>query len=162
MINTTLTSTAIEMILSQTAVYALKAVLYLAETDDAGPVRVDEIANALNVPRNYLSKILHVLTRARLLGSNRGPHGGFHLNVAASELTLAEVIDPFDGVMARSACLLGRNVCSDAKPCAAHASWKGVSSSMMAFFQDTTIDDLARREKSVGNKTRSRKTGRRK
>jgi len=150
------------MILSQTAVYALKAVLYLADTNEERPVRVDEIAKALEVPRNYLSKILHVLTRTRLLGSNRGPHGGFRLNVPASKLTLAEVIDPFDEVMVRSACLLGRKVCSETNPCAAHESWKGVSSGVKTFFENTTIQELSRREKAVGKKTRSVKARRRK
>jgi len=150
------------MLLSQTAVYALKAVLYLADTSVEGPVRVDEIAEALTVPRNYLSKILHVLTRARLLGSNRGPHGGFRLNVPASELTLAEVIDPFDEVMARSPCLLGRNVCSETNPCAAHESWKGVSSAVKTFFENTTVQDLSRREKAAGKRARSVKARRRK
>ena len=51
------------MILSQTAVYALKAVLFLAEAKGQELARVDDIAQALDVPRNYLSKILHVLAR---------------------------------------------------------------------------------------------------
>ena len=131
------------MILSQTSVYALKAVLHLAERAGGDLSRVDDIAEALDVPRNYLSKILHVLAREGVLSSTRGPRGGFRLAVDASELTLERVVGPFDGVVDGSACLLGRPQCSDLNPCAAHARWKGVSVAVRTFFKDTTVEGLS-------------------
>jgi len=131
------------MILSQTAIYAIKAVLFLAETDREEPVRVDDIARALDVPRNYLSKILHALTRAGLLSSTRGPHGGFRLRIDASRITLEQVVEPFDELVQRSACLLGRERCSDENPCAAHTRWRSVSAEVRDFFRDTTVRSLS-------------------
>lgn len=132
------------MILSQTAVYALKAVLHLAEGEPDQLVRVDDIAAALQVPRNYLSKILHTMARSGVLTSTRGPRGGFRLALAPSRLTLRRVVDPFDEVGGKSAtCLLGRKRCTDTNPCAAHARWKEVSSAVNSFFQETTVQDLA-------------------
>ena len=130
------------MILSQTAVYALKAAMHLAESQGDGPVRVDDIAGALDVPRNYLSKILHLLARAGVLTSLRGPHGGFTLGKDAHDMPLSEVIAPFDDFTPSSACFLGREICSDANPCAAHARWKGVFAEVQAFLNDTTVHDL--------------------
>lgn len=142
------------MILSQTAVYALKATLHLAESAPSTLARVDDIAQALDVPRNYLSKILHALARAGILSSTRGPHGGFTLRVPASKLTLERVVKPFDEVVGGSGCLLGRAKCSDRNPCAAHARWKDVSSAVRAFFHETTVQDLiantAAREAALG------------
>lgn len=131
------------MILSQTSVYALKAVMYLAEVPDDSPVRVDDISAALDVPRNYLSKILHVLGRAGLLQSTRGPHGGFRLARQAKDLLLVDVIGPFDEITESSGCLLGRELCSDKNPCAAHSRWKNVSSAVRGFLNETTIQDLS-------------------
>ncbi len=131
------------MILSQTSVYALKAVLHLAETAHDEFVRVDDIAADLKVPRNYLSKILHTLARAGVLGSTRGPHGGFRLAKNPAKLTLDDVLAPFDEVVGESACLLGRARCNDANPCAAHDRWKGVYAGVKTFFQETTVADLA-------------------
>ena len=132
------------MILSQTAVYALRAMLCLAEKAGEGPLRVDDIAAELDVPRNYLSKILHVLGRAGLLTSTRGPGGGFSLAQPAGGLTLFEVVRHFDDIPEASACLLGREVCSDTDPCPAHLHWKGVSAQVRDFFQETTLADLSR------------------
>ncbi len=132
------------MILSQTAVYALRAMLHLAERPDEQPVRVDDIASALEVPRNYLSKILHVLARRGLLRSTRGPGGGFSLADSSGRTTVLEVAGHFDD-MDRERCLLGRPECRDDDPCPAHGQWKEVAAALHAFFRNTTIADLARR-----------------
>lgn len=133
------------MILSQTAVYALRATLCLAERGPRGRLRVDDIAGRLNVPRNYLSKILHGLARDGVLTSNRGPGGGFELARPADEITLEQVVQRFDGLPAESGCLLGRSECSDRDPCAAHVHWKEVGAVVNAFFRETSIEELARR-----------------
>lgn len=137
------------MIISQTAIYALKAMLCLAEAGDHGPMRVDDVASNLDVPRNYLSKILHVLARNGVLASTRGPGGGFILAVDPSEVRLIDVIRHFDDVPEGRACLLGREQCSDADPCPAHTRWKGVSSAVHDFFAGTTLADLSADRRSL-------------
>jgi Rrf2 family protein len=130
--------------LSQTAEYALRTVLLIAERGVAGPVGVDQIAQELGVPRNYLSKTLHQLARAGVLSSTRGPGGGFRLAVPAARLRLVRVIEPFDDIGAGRRCLLGRPVCSDRTACRVHGRWKATGEAVAAFFQDTTVAELLR------------------
>jgi Rrf2 family protein len=126
--------------LTQTAEYALRAVLFIATAEEEGPVRVDTVAAALSVPRNYLSKVMHALARSGVLRSTRGPHGGFVLAAAPDEITLAQVIEEFDPIEDR--CLLMQRQCSDQAPCIAHHQWKRVAVQMRTFFRGTTIADL--------------------
>jgi Rrf2 family protein len=128
--------------LSQTAEYALRAVLHLAEHAPDHPVPVGDIAQALDVPRNYLSKTLHQLARAGVVTSTFGPGGGFRLAAPAESLTLARVVEPFDSERGERHCLLGRARCADADPCPAHARWKGISAQIEQFFAVTTVADL--------------------
>ncbi len=132
------------MLISQTGMYALRAVLYLAEQDGTKLTRVGEIAADLEVPRNYLSKVLHVLGRAGLLTSTRGPHGGFRLRMDPSRLTLQQVVEPFTEGAGASTCLLGRKRCSDLSPCQAHERWKRASDAVRTFFHTTTVQELIR------------------
>lgn len=127
--------------LSQTAEYALRAVLHLAEQAPDQPVPVGDIAQALDVPRNYLSKTLHQLARAGVVTSTFGPGGGFRLAAPAEAIPLARVVAPFDPAGERH-CLLGRARCADADPCPAHARWKGISAQIERFFAATTVADL--------------------
>lgn len=136
--------------LSGTAEYALRAVLYIAQHAEAArPVRRDEIADALNVPRNYLSKILHVLARQGVLASTRGPQGGFQLARSPDRTPLYRVVESFDPLEPRRSCILGRQQCSDQNPCPAHERWKGISDQVSTFFRKTTIGDLLREEGSL-------------
>ena len=128
--------------LSQTAEYALRAVLYLAEQGETRSVQVGEMARTLRIPHNYLSKILHQLTRHGVLSSTRGKQGGFRLAVPPDRLVLLRVIGPFDRFEAQRACLLGRPQCSDRAACSAHTRWKEVSERLTRFFRETTVADL--------------------
>ena len=129
------------MWISGTSQYAIRAVVYVASHGADAPVRVGPMATALDVPKNYLSKTLHQLTRARVLRSVRGPRGGFQLAVPPERLTLARVAAPFDEVGARH-CLLGRAQCGERHACAAHSRWISISDSLQDFFRNTTIADL--------------------
>jgi Rrf2 family iron-sulfur cluster assembly transcriptional regulator len=129
-------------VLSHTAEYALRTVLYIAEHGDAEPVRVQEIAAALRIPRNYLSKTLYRLAQAGILTSSRGKGGGFRLSLPAERLHLIEVVGLFDEIGAGRRCLLGRPVCSDRTACRAHERWKATGEAVAGFFRDTTVADL--------------------
>ena len=130
------------MILSQTALYALRALVHLARHGEDGPVSVDVIAEELDLPRNYLSKILHTLGRAGLLESLRGPKGGFTLARDPAETTLADVVDYFDPPDHVSRCLLGPGECKDREPCSAHERWQELRATHRRFLEDISLLDL--------------------
>lgn len=127
--------------LSQTAQYALRTALQLARLPPGERAAAGELAEQVRVPSNYLSKTLHQLARAGVVTGTRGKHGGFSLARAAHRIRLAEVVKPFQEVGERS-CLLGRPVCSDARPCAAHGRWKAVAEQLAGFFATTTLADI--------------------
>ena len=56
--------------ISQTAEYALRAIVFLA--DQAEPRTTQQIAAATRVPPSYLSKVMQALSRARVVHSQRG------------------------------------------------------------------------------------------
>jgi Rrf2 family transcriptional regulator, iron-sulfur cluster assembly transcription factor len=125
--------------LNQSADYALRAVLFVAQHSDNGSCSADTIAAATGVPRNYLGKVLHALTHAQVLSSVRGPNGGFRLAVAPEALTLAEVVGPFQKLPARQVCLRGNGECDAANPCDSHQRWQDMADQITGFFHGTTI-----------------------
>ena len=128
--------------LSQTAEYALRAVLHVAQYGGGRPLRVGEVAAALRIPPNYLSKIFHQLARGGVLVSLRGKAGGFQLAGPPEALALSTIVQPFARVEARRRCLLGRPQCTDRHACAVHDRWKHVAENVAEFFRDTTVADL--------------------
>jgi Rrf2 family protein len=130
-------------ILSQTAEYALRAVVHLARYGTEGPVQANDLAEATDVPENYLRKVLHELVRSGVLRSTRGKRGGFQLAVPPDRLTLLTIVGRFDDITERRRCLLGRKECSDVHPCPMHDRWKSTSEQIARFFGSTTVADVA-------------------
>lgn len=129
--------------LNQSAEYALRVVALIASRPPDHPSHAAELAAALGVPPNYLSKILHQLAFEGILKSRRGRQGGFILATDAREITLALVVAPFENLSQYRACLLGNPVCSDRRACAAHHGWKPIADSVLAFLENTTVAALA-------------------
>ena len=127
------------MLLPQTAEYAIRAVLYLARSEDV--VRVPDLAAAIGVPRNYLAKTMHHMARSGLLRSTRGPAGGFRLAVPAEEIPLQRVVALFEEPRDRR-CLLGTGRCGDNPECPVHDGWKPIAERIEGFFRDTTVAEL--------------------
>lgn len=77
---------------SNTAEYALRAVVYLATVPDRR-VSSQAIAQAIKVPAQYIAKVLKDLARAGIVDSQRGPSGGFLLAGDARKLSVLSVAD---------------------------------------------------------------------
>jgi Rrf2 family protein len=128
--------------ISRTAEYALRAVLYLGGLPGGATASAADAATATAVPERYLARVLNTLAHARLLRSTRGAHGGFRLAREPGTLTLAEVIAPFDAVGELPRCLLRDQPCGVGHPCLAHSDWHDVAQGVHGFFRRTTIADL--------------------
>lgn len=129
--------------LSRTAGYALHATVAIAERcPDGGPVPAAEVAEALDIPANYLAKILHTLAREGILVSERGRTGGFRLARPPETIGLLEVVSGFDDLGRERQCLLGRGTCTEVGGCPAHREWREASAPAFHFFESRTVADL--------------------
>ena len=78
--------------------YALLAALDLAEHyKPEEPISVSTIAARTETPRKYLVQILIELKRAALVGSSRGPKGGYWLMRPPDMISLADIAGAVDG-----------------------------------------------------------------
>lgn len=91
--------------ISQTAEYALRAIVYLA--DQAGPRTTLQIAEATMIPASYLAKVMQSLSRAGLVKSQRGLNGGFSLVGDPNDLSILTVVSAVDPVKRFAECPLG-------------------------------------------------------
>jgi Rrf2 family protein len=127
--------------LPRTAEYALRAVSYIAEHQDEGPVAVPAIAEALGAPRNYLSKTLYRLGAAGVLQSVRGVRGGYRLAMTPGECRISSIVEPFLAETEHH-CIMGRVRCDPSAPCGAHGRWMDVQQTARTFFSELTMADL--------------------
>jgi Rrf2 family transcriptional regulator, nitric oxide-sensitive transcriptional repressor len=81
--------------ISQTAHYALRAIVCLALRKDSS-LTTRELAEMTKVSSKYLSKVMQALARADLVSSKPGKTGGFSLKVSPEALSLITVIEAID------------------------------------------------------------------
>src|SRR5438046_9606321 len=72
---------------SQTAEYALRAVVSLADSDGR-PLTTQQLAETTQVPLDYLSNVMQALGRFGLVEAQRGKHGGFKLARPANRMSI--------------------------------------------------------------------------
>jgi len=88
------------MRISAKADYAVRAALELAAAPDGEPVKGERLAEAQDIPLQFLEHILLELKHARLIQARRGAKGGYWLAREPTEITLADVIRAVEGPLA--------------------------------------------------------------
>lgn len=125
---------------SQTVEYALRAVVYLA--DQAPEARTtDQISEATQVPKPYLSKVLQNLGRSDIVRSQRGVGGGVTLVKTPAELTILDVVDAVEPIVRIETCPLGLK--SHGKHlCPLHRRMDDALAMVQSAFQKTTLAEV--------------------
>lgn len=106
--------------LSKSCQYAIRSLLYIcSKTNEGHRVTLSSIAEAIDSPTAFTSKILQQLVAAGLITSTKGGNGGFGINNFV-EIKLGTIIHAIDGDSISQKCFLGLPECSDSKPCPVH------------------------------------------
>ncbi len=129
--------------LSNSSKYALKAVLYLAVHASADhKIGAKDLAQPINVPKAYLSKLLQGLGRHQLVSSAKGPHGGFYLSEENLKVQLIDIINVLDGEERLTSCMLSLEKCNADHPCPMHKLLGNTKSNFLRRLETTTVADL--------------------
>ena len=90
--------------LSQKTRYTIRAFQHLADRWGQGPVRLDAIAAAQNIPRKFLTVILSEMVREGLVISQRGRDGGYELALPPVDIRYGDLIRLTRGSLALVPC----------------------------------------------------------
>ena len=104
-----------------------------------------DIAEAGNVPENFLAKIFQKLTRSGVLVSSRGAVRGYALARKPREIKVKEILLATEGLDLFDRCIFWSDRCADADPCPLHFRWKKVRQRIIGeLMERTTLADLAK------------------
>ena len=125
---------------SQTAEYALRAAVWLAE-NEGHPQTTRQIAAATRVPAAYLSKCLQALGRAGLVHGARGAGGGFELTRGPGKVSVLDVVNAVDAIRRIKTCPLGLSAHS-VRLCPLHKKLDDAFAAIEVSFRTTTLADV--------------------
>jgi Rrf2 family protein len=131
------------MILSRSATYGLRAVLYLSlYSEKEERFGVKAIAQELDLPKSYLGKVLQNLVRKGIISSAKGPRGGFYIEDESIKRPVIDIVEAIDGLERFSACGLGLHECSDENPCSIHKEYGALRDGLFNLFSNKTVEDF--------------------
>jgi Rrf2 family protein len=136
--------------ISQKGLYALQAMMTLAQRYQQGAIKIRDIAYDQDLPEKFLELILLELKNARMVESVRGAKGGYKLRRAPSEIQLSEIIRLVDGPLAPfgDADQLRGLIARDAEHRALYRVFLDVRDAVARILESTTLADIVGGPKS--------------
>ncbi|MCB9666657.1 MAG: SUF system Fe-S cluster assembly regulator [Myxococcales bacterium] len=125
--------------------YGIVVATWLAGARELGPHSVRSVAVMTQVPQPTASKVLKQLTRAGLLSSVRGANGGYLLSRPATQISVVEVIEAFEGPIAVTECSgETRGICTHEARCGVRANWERINHAVYQALRDISLADMTR------------------
>jgi Rrf2 family protein len=139
------------MKVSHRGLYALRALLHLAEAPDGALVKIRAIAESEEIPEKFLESILVALKNARLVASERGRAGGYRLRRPAAEIIIGDVVRLVDGPLAPlgDAVELAHRVRTAKRHAGLFDLFLEVRNAASAILDHTTLQDLLERNERI-------------
>jgi Rrf2 family protein len=132
--------------LSKKSQYAFKALTYLTEKFNEGPVLISEISRKKKIPLKFLENILLELKKADILDSKKGKGGGYFLKKSPEKIKVATVIRLINGPIAMLPCvsLYFYERCKNCneKHCGLHDMMIEVRDATLGIVENRTLKDL--------------------
>ncbi|PLX40914.1 MAG: Rrf2 family transcriptional regulator [Deltaproteobacteria bacterium] len=137
--------------------YGVRAMFDIAYNAGGLPAQIKDISERQRISPRYLEQIFQKLKKVGILGSKRGPKGGYYLRKKPEDITLYEIITATEGPIELVFCVgqdedgASCNASCDLKEeCVASPLWKDVGEQIATIFRNTTIQKLCDKAEELG------------
>ena len=127
--------------------FAVTAMIDLALRGGDGPVSLAGISERQKISLSYLEQLFGKLRRHQLVGSVRGPGGGYCLARPTSAMTVADIIRAVDEPLDATQCG-GRENCHDEERCMTHDLWESLNETVISYLAGVKLSQLVEKQRA--------------
>lgn len=140
------------MRLSTKSLYGVRAVFDIAYNSGGFPVQVKDISRRQRISPRYLEQIFQRLKKAGVLGSRRGPHGGYYLVKKPADITVGDIVRATEGPPELVFCITTRRArrCDLFERCVTRPIWEETGQMISKFLDSVSIQDLCKKGELLG------------
>jgi len=141
------------MRLSTQSRYGVRAIFDIAYNSEGLETQVKDISRRQGISPRYLEQIFQKLKKAGIVGSKRGPSGGYFLNKKAEEITVGDVIRTTEGGIDPVLCINPEDSsqpCDRLAECVTRLIWDGAGNRLKEYFDSVTGKDHRRMAQKMG------------
>ncbi len=129
------------MRVSAKADYAVRAAAELAAAEE-GPIKGERLAEAQDIPLQFLEHILLELKHHGIVRARRGAKGGYWLAKPADEVTVAEIVRAVEGPIAHVQSTPPEDIEYRGNSKHLQEVWIAVRASLRSVLEEVTLADL--------------------
>jgi Rrf2 family protein len=129
------------MRVSAKADYAVRAAAELAAAEE-GPIKGERLADAQDIPLQFLEHILLELKHHGIVRARRGAKGGYWLAKPADEVTVAEIVRAVEGPIAHVQSTPPEDIEYRGNSRHLQEVWIAVRASLRTVLEEVTLADL--------------------
>jgi Rrf2 family protein len=137
--------------------YALEGLLVLAKQPQGSVMRLKHVAQAANVPADFLARILQKLKRHNLVTSYRGAVRGYSLACPAHEIALLEIFEAVEGPAVFQRCIFSSCGAIEPRCCRLQREWAPIAARLRAVMEETSLAQVASRSSAQRSGQRARR-----
>lgn len=133
--------------------YGVRAVFDIAYHSDGLETQVKDISRRQGISPRYLEQIFQKLKKGGILGSKRGPNGGYFLNIKPEEISIGDIIRITEGDIILVICKDAKDLtkdCEKSGSCVTQIIWMEAEKRLKDYFNSITIKDLCEMAKKLG------------
>lgn len=105
-------------------------------------VSIADVADEEGIPYAFARTIQHDLSMAGYIKTIRGAHGGLMLSVDPATITLADVLEKFQGNISTAPCSEDPSICEKSPSCSINRVWVAADNILKTFFGSLTLKDV--------------------
>jgi Rrf2 family protein len=128
--------------------YGLQLMIALAQESENRAQATAILAEKLDIPLPFLHQIGRSLIQGRLIKATPGPHGGLRLNLAASEISLLQIVETLEGPVCISPGL-ENDPCVDNDNCMSNPVWSELQTKLVDHLSSVRLDVLAAQPQAI-------------
>ncbi|MFA7057009.1 MAG: Rrf2 family transcriptional regulator [Candidatus Cloacimonadales bacterium] len=126
--------------------YSVRALVMLSDSKDSLK-SINVICTEQNLPHKYVEQLFRKLKKCSLIGSVAGSKGGYFLKVAASEITLGQIMEVVESHPYSISCERNRmdiDFCKVAN-CQYKVLWDDIYSNIRDYLNTITLQEIKKR-----------------
>lgn len=143
------------MRLSTQSRYGVRAIFDIAYYSEGLEAQVKDISRRQGISPRYLEQIFQKVKKAGIIGSKRGPSGGYFLTKKPEEITIGDIVKITEGNITPVLCLNPKNKkqpCERSGECVTRMIWNEAGNRLKEYFDSITINDLCKMAQQMGLK----------
>ncbi len=133
------------MKLSTRGRYGLRAMHYIANHYENGPVPLSTISQEEDISLHYLEQLMRKLRIDGLVESVRGARGGYVLAKSPDEIVVGDVLRSLEGDLNYADCLEG-GTCYKGDGCVTRVLWERINEGIRDVIDYTTLAELTEQQ----------------